>query len=31
MIFATGFFFLAVLFGFCALDIFTRIFQGSVL
>ena len=31
IIFATGFFFLAVLFLFCVLDIFTRIFQDSVL
>ncbi len=30
-IFSTGFIFLAVLFFFCALDIFTRVFQGSVL
>lgn len=31
IIFATGFIGLAVLFGFCVLDIFTRIYQGSVL
>lgn len=31
IIFATGFFFLALLFGICMLDITTRIFQGSVL
>lgn len=31
LIFATGFIGLAVLFGVCALDIFTRIPQGSVL
>jgi cytochrome c oxidase subunit 4 len=30
-IFATGFFFLAVLFFFCALDIYTRVFQGNTL
>jgi cytochrome c oxidase subunit 4 len=31
IIFATGFFFLAVLFVFCIIDIFTRVPQGSVL
>lgn len=31
IIFATGFFFLALLFGISALDIFTRVYQGSVL
>ncbi len=31
IIFATGFFFLALLFVFCALDIYTRIPQGSTL
>ncbi len=31
IIFATGFIFLALLFGICMLDIYTRIFQGSVL
>lgn len=31
IIFATGFIFLAVLFGICALDIFTRIAQSSIL
>lgn len=30
-IFASGFIFLAVLLGFCALDIITRVYQGSVL
>lgn len=31
IIFATGFLFLALLFAICALDIYTRVFQGSVL
>lgn len=31
LIFAMGFFFLAVLFGFCVIDIFTRVPQGTVL
>ena len=31
MIFATGFLFLALLFGLCMLDIYTRVFQGNVL
>lgn len=31
MIFASGFFFLAILFFFCALDTYTRIFQASTL
>ncbi len=31
LIFACGFLGLAVLFGVCAMDIFTRIYQGSVL
>ncbi|MBC7742410.1 MAG: cytochrome C oxidase subunit IV family protein [Bdellovibrionaceae bacterium] len=31
LIFATGFLFLALLFGICMLDIYTRIFQGNVL
>lgn len=31
VIFGTGFFFLALLFAFCALDIWTRIFQTSTL
>ena len=31
VIFAMGFLFLAVLFSFCAIDIFTRMPQGSVL
>ncbi|AGH94671.1 cytochrome C oxidase subunit IV family protein [Pseudobdellovibrio exovorus] len=31
IIFATGFFFLALLFAISSLDIFTRIYQGSVL
>ena len=31
IIFATGFFFLALLFIICFLDIVTRVFQGSVL
>ncbi len=31
IIFATGFLFLALLFGICMLDVYTRIFQGSVL
>ena len=31
LIFACGFLGLAVLFGICAMDIFTRIYQGSVL
>ena len=31
VIFATGFFFLALLFAFCAIDIWTRIAQSTVL
>jgi cytochrome c oxidase subunit IV len=31
IIFSLGFFFLALLFGICFLDIVTRVFQGSVL
>ena len=31
LIFAMGFFFLAVLFFFCFVDIYTRVYQGSVL
>lgn len=31
IIFSLGFFFLAVLFAFCVLDIYTRVYQGSVL
>ncbi|MEZ0392008.1 MAG: cytochrome C oxidase subunit IV family protein, partial [Pseudobdellovibrionaceae bacterium] len=31
LIFATGFFFLGLLFFFCALDIWTRVFQGNAL
>lgn len=31
LIFSLGFFFLALLFGICALDIYTRVYQGSVL
>ncbi len=31
IIFATGFIFLALLFAICMLDIYTRVFQGSVL
>jgi cytochrome c oxidase subunit 4 len=31
VIFAMGFFFLAVLFAFCVIDIFTRVPQGTIL
>lgn len=31
IIFATGFFFLALLFAISALDIFTRVYQGNIL
>ena len=31
IIFATGFLFLALLFGICMLDVYTRHFQGSIL
>lgn len=31
IIFATGFFFLALLFGISAMDIYTRVYQGNIL